>query len=1068
MRNLAILVVTALLASFAGPANRFACADKPPRFAAMMSNGTRIEGQALSEGHAATPTLKLDGQALLDPGNPARWVKDRAQAPAPLPKAFVEFTSGDRLPGAIVGFRDGTEQPYDPLPPHFLVRPEITLATPSPGSDAPLRVLARFVRRLVWQRRDRDDFQPSTVLLRDGRSLPYRAARFGDGLVNLLVADGQRKIYFSEIAEIHFPTNDSWSNYFDEISLLSPTGATRLFQIETNQGLTLTSSFERFFSRGDGGPQNFLQWIHGLQPAWSLDLLWVPSSTIWMRRFFMPHEVPLSRRWPGKSVEKSLLSGTGRKAQPNRNVQQGPLHSGGQDFGWGFGVHATSELHFELPSSARIFRTSIGLDRVAGRGGCVRARVFADGTPAAPLFESPFLVGSQQAVATGDLRLETVVTSQKRLVLQVDPAHDGRPAGTDPFDIRDMADWLDPMIELDANLTKAELANRPPNVLSVWNGWTLTSLPIAGQAPGGIEWQNQWDDAAALPGCYLCGSVSKNQELAFEREMSIGSNDQWLVVSAFHASPPAQPGRLEVRVNGEPVAEYALPLRNRSLPDPRPLIVPLRAYRNHAVHLQIVQGPTTTPVVWRAVRVIDRLPMLYEGFDEEGAFQAVGDAGNRSASVTNDERFCGVHSVHVPPGASWQLKFPRPIAIRERPQWGEYRYLTFAVRRRAAGRFSIEFNTQQERELPVRYDGGRGPPSLGESKRVFQDQLPDQWVEFPRDLYADFGPIEITGITLHSLDDQPTWFDRIYLARLQNDFELINILQPAALAPQQGQIAVLPGLLGRMSPATVSIQFADGLTSSGLLLTADGDVLTAGHCCFGPNRQATIRLSDGRVAEATTRGVDRSRDLGLLKISTPGPWPAIDMPAGGDLPRNLMYFGIGYSKGSTPGAPPLSFVADLRRVVRETISAELDWHDLNAGSLLVDQNARVVGVLSQRGQFGGHRFTRYLDPATVLPRLRAGESWGEWPAGLEPRWGATSVATDSGCKIESIDSDSAAAAANLKPGDIVQKVQQQSVVKPRDIDAVLRGLDPGTEITLSVLRQGKTFDQKLRLSPVRP
>ena len=284
----------------------------------------------------------------------------------------------------------------------------------------------------------------------------------------------------------------------------------------------------------------------------------------------------------------------------------------------------------------------------------------------------------------------------------------------------------------------------------------------------------------------------------------------------------------------------------------------------------------------------------------------------------------------------------------------------------------------------------------------------------------------------------------------------------------QGQLAVLPGLLGRMTPGTVSVQFADGTTSTGLLLTADGDVLTAGHCCVGPNRQATIRLPDGRVADATTRGVDRSRNLGLLKISTPGPWPAIDMPAGGDLPRNLIYFGIGYSKGSTPGDPPLSFVADLRRVVRETISADLDGQDLCAGSILVDQNGRVVGLLSQRGRFGGNLFTRYLDPATVLPRLRAGESWGEWPAGLEPRWGATSVETDSGCRIESIDSDSAAAVANLKPGDVVQKVQQQAVSKPRNIDAVLRGLDPGTEITLSVLRQGKTFDQKVRLSPARP
>ena len=195
------------------------------------------------------------------------------------------------------------------------------------------------------------------------------------------------------------------------------------------------------------------------------------------------------------------------------------------------------------------------------------------------------------------------------------------------------------------------------------------------------------------------------------------------------------------------------------------------SWRRHTTTSTRCPSRVTEPTsVWRAVRVIDHLPMLYDSFDEEGVFQAVGDAGDRSASVTNEERFSGAHSVQVPPGASWQLKFPRPIAIRERPQWGEYRYLTFAVRRRAAGRFSIEFNTQQERELPVRYDGGRGPPSLGEAKRVFQDQLPDQWVEFPRDLYADFGPIE-EGCDCFACRH----FSRAYLRHLLNVNEILGL-----------------------------------------------------------------------------------------------------------------------------------------------------------------------------------------------------------------------------------------------------------------------------------------------------
>jgi hypothetical protein len=35
------------------------------------------------------------------------------------------------------------------------------------------------------------------------------------------------------------------------------------------------------------------------------------------------------------------------------------------------------------------------------------------------------------------------------LILVADAAHQGRPAGTDPLNIRDVVDWIEPVIELD-------------------------------------------------------------------------------------------------------------------------------------------------------------------------------------------------------------------------------------------------------------------------------------------------------------------------------------------------------------------------------------------------------------------------------------------------------------------------------------------------------------------------------------------------------------------------------------------------------------------------------------------
>ena len=112
------------------------------------------------------------------------------------------------------------------------------------------------------------------------------------------------------------------------------------------------------------------------------------------------------------------------------------------------GCEALGASVFELPPGAKTFRSQVGLDRASGKGGCVRARLFANAAGTPPLWESPFLVGSEAIADTGVINLAGPAMGQKHLVLQVDPAHDGRPAGTDPLDIRDHADWFDPMLEL--------------------------------------------------------------------------------------------------------------------------------------------------------------------------------------------------------------------------------------------------------------------------------------------------------------------------------------------------------------------------------------------------------------------------------------------------------------------------------------------------------------------------------------------------------------------------------------------------------------------------------------------
>lgn len=388
-----------------------AWADKPPRFVALLANGQRIEGNTLTEWHNNGAMPRIDGKPLLEPQAMLRWQRDRWLLPGALPKAFVEMHTGDRLPGTVFDFSQGTDAPFALQPPHFRVRPEFEIKPPQKEREPVIRVVASFVKRVVWQRRDRDDYQPSTLFYRDGRSVQFRAVRFGNGFANLLLSDGNRRVSFNEIAEIHLPAVSPWQAYFDELAALGLWGnESRLLQIDTNEGLILTSSTDRRqFHGGGGNAQEFQRWSHGLQPAWSLDEIYAATTGVWARRMWLPHEVPLSHIAPTPIATRSPLSATGRAPQTNRNVQGGPLRAGQQDYGFGFGVQAQSELAFDLPEGVKALRGRVGLDKLAGRGGCVRARIFANSSSTGPLWESPYLVGSEVDADLGTIDRKSVV-----------------------------------------------------------------------------------------------------------------------------------------------------------------------------------------------------------------------------------------------------------------------------------------------------------------------------------------------------------------------------------------------------------------------------------------------------------------------------------------------------------------------------------------------------------------------------------------------------------------------------------------------------------------------------------
>ncbi len=1072
---------------------------EPPRYIGILADGRRIEGQRLSDWHDRNAQPRLDGQMLLEGQNPFRWLRDRSQPLADLPASYIEFHGGDRLPGAVIDYRSGEEAYFDPAPPHLVVRSAQGFEPPENRPVSEIRVALPSVRRIVWQRRGRQPYRPGTALFADGREVAYRAIRWSSGQVHLLLADAtSQRIAWTDLAELHLPAADPWNAHWDELAELAAGPKSRLYQIEATSGLVATASLDRLAPRFEGNSSDPDRWVHGVQPAWSLDILWVPCREIVMRRSWSPHEVPLSRIAPREAVTSSVRGAI----EQNRSSLGGPLRSQQLDFGWGLGVHGASRLVFDLPAAASSFRTQVCLDRAAGPGGCIAPRVWLGEPTGSPLWQSGPLVGSAQVADTGNLTLPAVATAsanesaaasdatRRTLVLEIDPLALNRPARADPLDIRDHADWCDPLLVLDGPAVERELAARLTKRFAAFRGWTLAAQTAASGGQPAPEVTLVRNERLAPPGTFHPAMRTELQPLVLRRSLAVGEDDQWLVIAATRPPVGGKVPKLEVRIGGEPVAEFAVPERQHDRDENRPLAISLVPYRRDPpqtidVELRQLAESGAAPVEYRAIEVVSQQPTLYCLFDEEGNFAPVdrvpetGGTANVAAAATlvDDDRHHGRRALRVAPEGEVRSDLAEPIRIRERPAWGEYRFIRFAVRKLGRGQASLALETRDLREEPVRYDIGRGKPSFGGAKRIYNDQPPEHWIVMTRDLFADFGNVDVTGLRLGTLGGEGALFDHVYLARGHHDLDQIPAAPSAALTNAAAQIESMKPLIERALPAVVRIELDDGRTAAGTIISSAGEILTAGHFVGGPGRTARVLLDDGRELGAKTLGVSREFDLGLVRIEPPGEFRKLDLDAPDRLPQHELLLAIDAPRGVAEQVPVRSepttsqsraAVVALRRVFRSTVWTDLVRDEWLAGGPLLNRDGRVIAVQSRVSQFGGVLAMRFDEAHRHLDRLRQGEVFGRWPLGAEPELGCTGQATPEGFALDSVAPPGPAAAAGLAAGDVLVKLADQPLAGRADLGPLLAERDAGAEFVVDYLRRGEPRQARVKLAPRVP
>lgn len=565
------------------------------------ADGTTVPG-SFGTWHGPAAQAQFAGRPIVG-GNPLRWAlvrgpRSAATAAREESQPFVELRGGDRLPGVVEAQRTGREAFSERLPPHLLVRPLVAV---DPAAGAPrthVRVAVDAVRRIV-ARPGAAAAKPGTArLLEDGREISFRGLRWLPDGVLLLTNEGTSRLAFGQLAELRLPERDPWEAYVDMVAGIAPDATGRIVRCATTGGAVFTASLDGL--RGAGHPAQPETWEHVVQPAWSLDPLWVRHVDVESRWMFAPPEVPLPLIDVTRVERKSVFGGSW-PWRTNRNVQGGPLVTGTTPAGWGFGVQAGCDLFFPLPGFATGFRAGVALDAAAGSGGCAQARVCLDAATASPAWQGPILVGTSDPVDTAALPLAPRPDGGSLLVLVADQAHEARPAGADPWDVRDLVDWLDPVITLDAATFGAEVQKRLPATIPAWKGWDV--VPPAG---GSLVMREVPFGAGSAR-----RAIARGGPLVLARTVEVTPEVAFLVVGVSRDQEP--PSTVEIHVDGTRVAKADVPQRavgGRI----DPFLLPLGRFAGKTVKLEVIHRAADDKglVAWHVLETAGPIASTWE------------------------------------------------------------------------------------------------------------------------------------------------------------------------------------------------------------------------------------------------------------------------------------------------------------------------------------------------------------------------------------------------------------------------------------------------------------------------
>jgi len=263
---------------------------------------------------------------------------------------------------------------------------------------------------------------------------------------------------------------------------------------------------------------------------------------------------------------------------------------------------------------------------------------------------------------------------------------------------------------------------------------------------------------------------------------------------------------------------------------------------------------------------------------------------------------------------------------------------------------------------------------------------------------------------------------------------------------------------------------------SGFIIDAEGYVLTNAHV-VARAKEIQVTLADDRAFDAEVVGIDPDSDLALLRLKDADNLPVVRLGDSDKVRVGEWALAIGSPFGlqQTVTAGIISATGRTNMGLanyEDFIQTDASINPGNSGGALVDLNGNVVGIPTAIIPFAqGIGFAVSADVAKQIAERLI--STGKAPyLGVSHRAptpedvGRLRVPDGKGTLVAMVEPNGPAAAAGVKPGDVILQVGERRIGTAKDLGSAVRSHDVGTRVPITVWRDGRKVTLEATLGAV--